>query len=197
MNIAKDSTSPMLGRQLSLEHKNKFCYSHRGKVRTPEHCQHLSESLMGNVISDEVKQKISKKLMGHIDSEETKSKKKLAWIGKTNNPLAHLNENDIISIRKQYEKNKNDAISSIGVKDSKPTELQLKRKFIIETNLSETILPVSASSLILRVLKFLVTKVMFQTWPASIFCSMKIFFTAISAGYFLFCSSSVIESAFL
>lgn len=105
-NIATSAKAPFSGRKMSLEHKLKFAYYSLGKIRSKEHCENLSKSLAGKSIPINVRKKISQSLLGKVESDATKQKKSLFWQGKTNNPHAHLTEQDVLEIRSEFDQNK-------------------------------------------------------------------------------------------
>ena len=78
---SRGKDSPLRGRKLSQEHRDKISLSGRGLKRSEETKQKLSEALRGHIIKPETRQRIGDANRGRQNTEEHKAKLRSANIG--------------------------------------------------------------------------------------------------------------------
>lgn len=83
-NAAEEDKSPMYGKHLSTEHKQKISKGNTGKKHSPEMIERNRLSQLGKILSEEHKQAISEGLRGGKRTEETKQKLSEQKLGEKN-----------------------------------------------------------------------------------------------------------------
>lgn len=92
-NICPVAGSPER-RHLSEETKQKMAESHKGLVRTKEHCENLSKALKGRKLTEDHCKKLSESHKGQLPSEETLRKR-------SDSMKKHLRENPVLEETKR------------------------------------------------------------------------------------------------
>lgn len=109
-NITYGGDSPMSGRKMSEEHKEKISKSEKGKEVSKETREKISASSIGKTHSDETKEKIRKTSKGRLHSDETKEKmsgENNHFYGKHHSEESKLKMSNSLKGRKHSEETKN------------------------------------------------------------------------------------------